>query len=356
MHKIPKTMKAAVLYGEGDLRVVERPVPEPGGQEALVKVDSCAICGTDPKIVAHGWPNHPPYGEYIPGHEFTGTVVGLGPGASGWKIGDRVAVEPHKGCGICENCIRGLYTTCLNYGDLSKGHRHYGFTANGGYAEYAVNHINTLHKVPESVDLESATLATTAGTVIYGLERAGWVRPGDFVVVSGPGPIGLMAVQVARACGAGYVVLSGTREERLAIGRQVGAAHTVNIREKDLVGEVMALTGGKGADLVVECSGDPGAAAASIDITKKSGRISFIGIYSQPVTLALNNLVQKNIQAAGGKAEGGWALERGMPLIANGAVMTKPLITHKFRLEDINGAMDTFARRLGGAIKVVVKP
>jgi len=152
------------------------------------------------------------------------------------------------------------------------------------------------------------------------------------------------------------VVLSGTREERLAIGRQVGAAHTVNIREKDLVGEVMALTGGKGADLVVECSGDPGAAAASIDITKKSGRISFIGIYSQPVTLALNNLVQKNIQAAGGKAEGGWALERGMPLIANGAVMTKPLITHRFRLEGINGAMDTFARRLGGAIKVVVKP
>lgn len=356
MYDLPKSMKAAVLYGEGDLRVTERPVPVPEGQEVLVKVDSCAICGTDPKIVAHGWPNHPPYGEFIPGHEFTGTIVKLGSRAFGWKLGDRVAVEPHKGCGICENCIRGLYTTCLNYGDLEKGHKHYGFTANGGYAEYAVNHINTLHRVPESISLEAATLATTAGTVIYGLERAGWVRPGDFVVVSGPGPIGLMAVQVARACGAGAVMLSGTREERLSIGRKVGASHTVNVREQDLASEVTKLTDGKGADLVVECSGDPSAAAAAIDITKKSGRISFIGIYSQPVTLALNNLVQKNIQAAGGKAEGGWALERGMPLIANGSVLTEPLITHRFKLDDINEAMDTFARRLGGAIKVIVKP
>lgn len=355
MH-IPKNMKAAVLYGESDLRVVERPVPEPGPLEVLLKVDSCAICGTDPKIVAHGWPNHPSYGEFIPGHEFAGTIIALGKGVTEWKVGDRAAVEPHKGCGICENCIRGLYTTCLNYGNLDMGHRHYGFTANGGYAEFAVNHVNTLHRVPECVDFESATLATTAGTVIYGMERAGWVRPGDFVVVSGPGPIGLMAVQVAKACGAGMVLLSGTREERLSIGRLTGAAHTVNIREKSLLDEVMNLTGGKGADLVIECSGDAQAAASCIDITKKSGRISFIGIYSQPVTLALNNLVQKNIQASGGKAEGGWALERGMPLIANGSIQTKPLITHVFKLDDINIAMETFSKRIGGAIKVVVKP
>lgn len=356
MYDIPKSMRAAVLFGESDLRVVDKPVPEPGPREVLIKVDSCAICGTDPKILAHGWPNHPPYGEFIPGHEYAGTVVRVGPGVTEWKVGDRVAVEPHKGCGICENCIRGLYTTCLNYGNLEKGHRHYGFTANGGYAQYAVNHINTLHGVPDNVDFESATLATTAGTVIYGLERAGWVRPGDFVVVSGPGPIGLMAVQVARACGAGAVVLSGTREERLAIGRQIGASHTVNVREQDLVEAVMELTDGKGADLVIECSGDPTAAATCIDITKKSGRISFLGIYSQPVTLALNNLVQKNIQAAGGKAEGNWALERGMPLIANGAIDVRPLITHVFDLEHIGEAMETFTKRLGGAIKVIVKP
>jgi len=115
---IPKTMKAAVLFNFGDLRVTEVPVPSLGAGEALVKVHSVAICGSDPAIIAKGWKGYPKLGEFIPGHEFTGTVVAVAPDVTELKEGDRMAVEPHKGCGRCENCIRGLYTTCLNYGTV----------------------------------------------------------------------------------------------------------------------------------------------------------------------------------------------------------------------------------------------
>ncbi|MBU4224764.1 MAG: alcohol dehydrogenase catalytic domain-containing protein, partial [Chloroflexi bacterium] len=182
---IPKTMKAAVLFNFGDLRVTEVAVPALIAGEALVRVNSVAICGSDPAIIAKGWKGYPKLGEFIPGHEFTGTVVAIAPDVTELQVGDRVAVEPHKGCGRCENCLRGLYTTCLNYGNYEKGHRHYGFSTNGGYAEYAACHVNTLHKIPDSISFEEGALLTGAGTVLYGYERIGWIRPGETVVVTG---------------------------------------------------------------------------------------------------------------------------------------------------------------------------
>ena len=236
---IPKTMRAAVLYGEGDMRLVDDyPVPEPGPDEVLIRVAACAICGTDPKILAHGWPNHPPYGKFIFGHEYTGTVAALGPGVTELAVGDRVAVEPHKGCGVCANCRDGLYTTCLNYGQADKGHRHYGFSTNGGYAEYACNHVNSVYKVPADMPLDQATLITTAATSLYGIRRIGGIRTGETVVVSGPGPIGLMAVTMARLLGAGTIILIGTRPERLALGRDLGADVLLNTREENVVERV----------------------------------------------------------------------------------------------------------------------
>jgi L-iditol 2-dehydrogenase len=110
-------MRAAVLFGKNDLRVVEKDIPKPQGDEVLVRVRACAICGSDPKIIQNGWPKSPPFGEFVPGHEFAGEIVALGDRASRFTTGVRVAIEPHRGCGICENCIRGKYTTCLNYGD-----------------------------------------------------------------------------------------------------------------------------------------------------------------------------------------------------------------------------------------------
>lgn len=353
---IPKTMKAAVLFDFGDLRVTEVAVPALIAGEALVRVNSVAICGSDPAIIAKGWKGYPKLGEFIPGHEFTGTVVAIAPDVTELKVGDRVAVEPHKGCGRCENCLRGLYTTCLNYGNYEKGHRHYGFSTNGGYAEYAACHVNTLHKIPDSISFEEGALLTGAGTVLYGYERIGWIRPGETVVVTGPGAIGLISAHIAKILGAGRVILTGTREDRLAVGRQMGVDITVNVREVNLVKKIMELTHGIGADMVVECTGQAGPAAEAMEIVRKNGRISYNGIYHEPVTLQLDKIVQWNLLITGPKAEGMLNLERAIPLMADGRMNLKPLITHKFSLDEINKAFETFTGRVGGAIKVIVQP
>lgn len=354
--KIPKTMKAAVLFNFGDLRVTEVAVPALIAGEALVRVNSVAICGSDPAIIAKGWKGYPKLGEFIPGHEFTGTVVAIAPDVTELGIGDRVAVEPHKGCGRCENCLRGLYTTCLNYGNYEKGHRHYGFSTNGGYAEYAACHINTLHKIPESISFEEGALLTGAGTVLYGYERIGWIRPGETVVVTGPGAIGLISAHIAKILGAGRVILTGTREDRLAVGKQMGVDITINVREVNAVKKVMELTRGIGADMVVECTGQAGPAAEAMEIVRKNGRISYNGIYHEPVTLQLDKIVQWNLLITGPKAEGMLNLERAIPLMADGRMNLKPLITHKYRLDEINKGFETFTGRVGGAIKVIIQP
>ena len=160
--EIPKKMRAAVLYGNNDIRVEERDVPTLRPDEALIKVESCGICGTDIKIISHGMPNQPPFGDFIIGHEYAGTVVALGETVDEFAIGDRIAVEIHKGCMRCKNCIMGDYTACLNYGNVAKGHRANGFTTNGGFAEYAANHVNTLSKIPDNISFDESTIITTA--------------------------------------------------------------------------------------------------------------------------------------------------------------------------------------------------
>jgi threonine dehydrogenase-like Zn-dependent dehydrogenase len=353
---IPTTMKAAVLVDYGDLRVKEMPVPEIGPGEALVKVDSVAICGSDPAIIAKGWQGRTPLGKFIPGHEFAGVVVKTAPDVARLKAGDRVSVEPHKGCGRCANCLRGLYTTCLNYGKLEMGHRHFGFITNGAYAEYAACHDSQLHILPESISFEEGAVLTLVGTSMYGYERIGWVRPGETVVVTGPGAMGLVSAQLAKIMGAGRVIITGTREERLAIGRQMGVDITLNVNEVNIVEKIMQLTHGVGADMVVECTGRPAACAQAFDLVAKNGRMSINGIYHEPVAVPLDKIVQWNLLITGPKAEGMWNMERAIPLMADGRLDLKPLITHRFSLDDINKAFDTFTGRVGGAIKVIIKP
>ena len=354
--EIPKTMQAAVLFDYNDLRVVERPVPRPGYQEVLIRVKACTICGTDPKIVAHGWENCPPMGEYIPGHEYAGEIAELGRGVSGYEIGDRVAIEPHKGCGHCVNCLRGLYTTCLNYGKLEEGHRHYGFTVNGGYAEYAVCHISSIHKFSQKLSFKDATLITTAGTALYGIQRAGGIWPGETVAVIGPGPVGLMATQLAKILGAGKVILIGTRASRLEVGKEIVADITINSKRENAEKEVQKITNGVMADMVIETSGSATGAAQAVELCKKSGRIAMEGIYSEPVSLNLNKVVQWNMKLAGGKAEGEDVLDRIVPLMESGRIKTKPILTHEFPLGQINEGLKTYTNRVGNALKVAILP
>ncbi|MBN1316998.1 MAG: alcohol dehydrogenase catalytic domain-containing protein [Anaerolineales bacterium] len=354
---IPELMKAAVLYGRGDMRLVDNyPVPQPGPGEVLIQVKACAICGTDPKILAHGWPNHPPYGTFIFGHEYTGTIAALGENVTEFTTGDRVAVEPHKGCGFCANCRDGLYNTCLNYGIHEKGHRHYGFTANGGYAEYACNHVNSVYKIPDKLSFDESTLITTAATSLYGIRRIGGIKAGETVVVSGPGAIGLMAVVMARTLGAGTIILTGTRPERLNVGRSLGADVAINVREENVVERVMALTGGIGADAAIECAGTRQAAVDAVEFSKKNGRVALVGIYQEAAPLNVNKIVQWNITLAGSKAEGERSLAQALALFGRRSIDLSPLITHTFPLDQIHAAFETAEKRLGGAIKVVIKP
>src|SRR5437867_1182502 len=229
-------------------------------------------------------PQMPPYGEFIFGHEYAGDVVAVGRTVDEFRVGDRVVVEAHMGCRRCENCIRGLYTACLNYGNRTRGHRANGFTTNGGLAEYAVNHVNTLYRIPEGVSYEEATVVMTSGSPLFGLENAGGYFAGETVAVLGPGPIGLMAIQLVKALGATRVILTGTRESRLALGRQLGADIVVDSRKSDPVAAVMDATQGKGADLVIDCAGADETFDQSIKMAKSGGKILLVGFYHGPVT------------------------------------------------------------------------
>lgn len=354
--EIPETMKAAVLYGSNDLRVEKRKVPKPQPGEVLVQVKACAICGSDPRILKEGYPFQPPYGEFIPGHEYTGIIVALGEGVAEFGIGDRIAIETHKGCGQCINCLKGNYTLCLNYGKREKGHRHYGFTVNGGYAEYAVNHINVIHKLPSNISFEEGTVATTAGCVLFGIDRMGGYLVGQKVAITGPGPIGLVAVQICKTLGAQKVYLTGTRENRLKIGEEGGADLTVNVKKEDPVSIVLNDTQGKGVDTAIECSGNSQAFNQVVKMVAKGGRILFIGLAKEPVTLDINKFTLAGCTAYGVRGEGGKACGRALSLMAQGKINAKSLITHTFNLEDINEAFHIYINRIGDAIKVVVKP
>ncbi len=256
--RVPDRMKAWVLGGPDEIFLVDKPVPQPAAAEVLVRIDAVAICATDLEILRHGVPamvegGLPFHKNFTIGHEYMGTVVKLGPAVDEFGIGDRVTVEVHAGCGRCERCRQGMYTSCLNYGDVAKGHRANGFTTDGGFAEYAVNHVNTLVHVPDDMTDEEATLVVTAGTSMYGLDVLGGLIAGEGVVVTGPGPIGLLGVAVAKALGADPVILTGTRDTRLALGRKLGADHVINARRENPVAAVKRITGGRGVHFVVEC-------------------------------------------------------------------------------------------------------
>src|SRR3954447_1598325 len=235
-YTVPRTMKSWVLGWPEELSLVEKPVPEPGRAEVLVRVDAIAVCATDIEILRHGLPamveGELPFNKnFTIGHEYMGTIVKLGPSVDEFQIGDRIAVEVHAGCGRCPRCREGMYTSCLNYGFSSKGHRANGFTTDGGFAEYAVNNVNTMVHIPDDMPDAEATLIVTAGTAMYGLDVMGGLiageggvgggrSGGEGVGVGGRGRWGWGGVAVARAPGAAPVILTGTRDRRLEMGRK----------------------------------------------------------------------------------------------------------------------------------------
>ena len=363
-YRVPESMKAWVLGDPEQLSLVEKPVPEPGPAEVLVRIDAVAICATDLEIISHGPPamiqGGLPFNKgFTPGHEYMGTVVKLGPDVDEFSPGERVTVEIHAGCGRCQRCRQGMYTSCLNYGknygDQNKGHRANGFTTDGGFAEYAVNNINTLVTVPASMSDEEATLVVTAGTAMYGLDVIGGLIAGESVVVTGPGPIGLMGVAVAKALGANPVILTGTRDGRLEMGRKLGADHVINVRGEDAVEAVRRLTDGQGVHYVLECSGAPNALNEAAQMVNRGGRICLAAFPHEPVPVDVAHLVRNNIYVYGIRGEGQSATHRAAAFMAQKRFDATVIHTHTFPLEEVPTALRYARERIEDAIKVVVK-
>jgi L-iditol 2-dehydrogenase len=350
---IPSTMSAVVLHDADDMRVEKQSVPEPGPGEVLLKVNIASICGTDLKVL-HRTLQGQPASEFIMGHEYAGTVAALGPGVNEFHIGERVAVEVHKGCDRCENCIKGWYTSCLNYGDLAKGHRAKGLTCDGGFAEYAVNHINTLYRLPDNLTFEQACMVTTAASPLWAIDLMGGYIAGETVLILGPGPIGLIAVQLCKALGAERVILSGTRDSRLEIGKQHGADFTINVRKENLAERVREITHGKGADSVLECAGGPTSMQEALENVKRGGRIGVVAWYTGPVQMDMNLAVRSNVRIYAARGEGGMNCGRSLALMSAGKIAANPIITHHFTLDQIHEAFRTYVERIDNALKVVI--
>src|SRR3954451_14351920 len=361
---VPDTMRAWVLGDPGELKLVDKPVPVPGRAEVLVHIDAVAICATDLEVIYRGPPamiegGLPFNKNWTPGHEYMGTVAALGPGVDEFRIGDRVTVEIHAGCGQCKRCRMGMYTSCLNYGlnygEVDKGHRANGFTTDGGFAEYAVNNINTLIRIADAMSDEEATLVVTAGTAMYGLTELGGLVAGESVVVIGPGPIGLLGVAVAKALGASPVILTGTREARLQKGLELGADHVVNVTKEDAVEAVRRLNGGKGVDYVIECSGAPDAINDAGRMLNRGGKICLAAFPPEPVPVDVAHLVRNNIYVYGIRGEGKSATHRAEAFMRAKRFDATLIHTHTFPLAELPEALRYARDRVDDAIKVVVK-
>ena len=273
---IPKTMKAMVIFGKGDIRLVhDKPVPAYNDDEVLVKVAACGICGSDVAIINSDIPMPAVrFGSFTPGHEWDGTVVAVGSKVTEFKPGDRIAVQAHHGCGRCDNCLRGNYTNCLNYGRTDIGQRSAGMSADGGFAEYAVHHVSSLYKIPDSMDFLNATYLTTLGSALWAVESAGGYMAGDSVFVSGDGPVGLSVVQVCKVLGAKNIILAGTARSaaRLKVGAELGATRIINIdEEKDPLGVIMDITEGLGCEYTFDCVGSSSSINLCIRATARRG-------------------------------------------------------------------------------------
>jgi threonine dehydrogenase-like Zn-dependent dehydrogenase len=337
-------MRAALLREFGSLTVAEVPAPAPGPGEVLVRVRACGICGTDLKIVAGAYRGTwPPQLPFIIGHEWSGEVAALGPGTerSGLAVGDRVVGENHTGCGACPMCRAGRYNLCERVRE--PGFKLYGHTAPGALAEFAVRPALALHKVPAAVSDVAAALVNQGALTVHAARRAR-LGPGASAAVFGPGLLGLLMLQTARAAGATTVVVAG-RGPRLAIARELGCTAAIDYTEDDPVAGVRAATRGRGADAVFDCSGNPAVMSQLLRSARRGGAVALLGLTGGAAAELPVDLVTLDELDVLGIRSSPNAYPAMISLLASGAIRTGPLTTHRYPLPEVASAFGDLARR-----------
>lgn len=326
----------------GLLRLVDKPRPAAGPGDVVVAVAAAGVCGTDLHILDGDFPYEPPV---TLGHEFAGTVVEVGEGVDKKLLGQRVVSEVfHVTCGTCAACRAGRLNMCPSKLPL-------GTKLDGGFAPFVVTRSRNLHRVPDAVPLEAAALAEPLACVCNSLCDPMAVDPGDRVLVIGPGTIGLLAAQVARA-GGGHVLVVGTPRdaERLEIARRMDLA----VAQADDGGTLDQFGGVWGPDVVVECSGSEAGMAAALERVRRMGRYVQIGHAGRPVTVPLDQISYKELLVRGGQGAPPRAWTRAMALLESGSIALEPLITEVAPLDAWEGVFA--AVRSGAGLKHLFRP
>jgi len=344
-------MKAIRYHAPGDCRYEEIPTPAPGPDDVLVRVRAAGICATDLEVqdgtmfyFTAGMTRVP----IIPGHEWAGEVVEVGKNVREFKPGDRVTGECSVGCRQCAYCRKGWYNQCPFRTETGLLNR------DGGFAEYIVMpRFNTHHC--DDISIEAAATIEPTGIALYPTKLAG-VCAADNVAVIGDGAIGLYMVQTARAYGARLVILVGSRPERLAIGRELGADHALAHREENAAGQVRELTQGHGVDVVLEAVGKPGVWPIIAGILAPRARVMMTGLFAGATCPVLfDPLVVNNVTIQGTVgAPNCWS--ECIDLHRRGLVRADPIVTHRLPLRDFDQGIGLARHRTDGAIKVMLQP
>jgi L-iditol 2-dehydrogenase len=346
-------VKVARFYAPGDVRIEDVPEPNPGPGEIKIRVRNCSTCGTDAKIYAYG--HHHIRPPRVMGHEVAGEVVALGKGVDQWARGDRVQIIAAIPCGQCAECRRGWMTICPNQESI-------GYHYDGGFAEYLVVpkkvlDVDGVARIPDGVGFDEASVAEPFACVINGQELAA-VGNGDDVVVVGAGPIGCLHVRLARARGAARVFLVELNAARLEMSAErVRPDAAVCSELVDAVDEIIKLTDGRGADVVITAAASGKAQEDALLMAARRGRISFFGGLpkDKPTITVDSNLVHyRELTIVGANGSSPAHNKQALDLIATGAVPVADLITHRLPLDGVLEGIETVRR--GDAIKVTIEP
>ncbi len=339
-------MRAAVLTGIKQVRLEERPEPQARPGWVVLRVESASICGTD----SHQYDGRidTPFPR-VPGHDFAGRVEAVGEGVGESLVGEHFAVKPSLPCGECAECAAGRLADCPRKKLI-------GLWSDGCMAEkIAVPQVNLVPR-PDGVQDWQACLLEPLAVGLNTVNRLQIVL-GETVLVLGQGPIGLALTRLCALSGAGRLIVTDAREAPFSVSRAYGATDCLNVTETDVVTAVAGLTGGAGADIVIETSGFPASSAMALDVVRKEGKVAHIGWANDLPPLPVIPIMAKTLTVFGVGGNGGRGqYERSLELVRSGRIDLEPMVTHRFALDDIAAAFETAASKAEGAIKVVVLP